>query len=59
MKKIKIFYPGKIESQKKVINFLRELRQKTETLKLETENKQKYTTALMPSLLAKAFNGEL
>jgi len=59
LKKIKIFYPGKIESQKKVINFLQELRQKTETLKMETENKQKYTTALMPSLLARAFNGEL
>lgn len=59
LKKIKIFYPEKIENQKTLLEFLRELREKTEMLRLETARKQKYISALMPSLLSKAFNGEL
>ena len=54
-----LFPVPEIAEQKKIIEHAEKLIQKQELLKLEINKRGNFVSALMPSLLAKAFNGEL
>lgn len=59
LKKQKVLFPKDKEEQKKIIHRLNNLEIKVELLKNELQKSDKYINALIPSVLAKAFNGEL
>ncbi|MCG2687457.1 restriction endonuclease subunit S, partial [Candidatus Parcubacteria bacterium] len=59
LKKQRISFPKSKKEQTKIIVKIKELEAKTESLKISLQNNGKYISALMPSVMAKAFNGEL
>jgi type I restriction enzyme S subunit len=59
LKKQKVLFPKHEEDQKIIINKLNNLENKAELLKKELQKTDRYINALIPSVLAKAFNGEL
>lgn len=59
IKKLVFSFPESITEQQKIIDHLNLIENKKEEIKKERSKQFLITTALMPSVLAKAFNGEL
>ena len=59
IKKLVFSFPNSITEQQKVIDHLNLIENKKEEIKTERSKQFLITTALMPSVLARAFNGEL
>jgi len=59
IKKLVFSFPDSITEQQKVIDHLNLIENKKEEIKKERSKQFLITTALMPSVLARAFNGEL
>lgn len=59
IKKLVFSFPESIAEQQKVIDHLNLIENKKEEIRKERSKQFLITTALMPSILAKAFNGEL
>lgn len=59
IKKLVFSFPDSIAEQQKVIDHLNLIENKKEEIKKERSKQFLITTALMPSVLARAFNGEL
>ena len=59
IKKLIFSYPKSIAEQKQIIDHLNLIENKKEEIKQEKKKKYSIFSALMPSVLSKAFNGEL